>query len=139
VVRTVAIEGQLIDRASRAYAALAKRESVRRGVWWPNPLAAVREARGEEFATKVERHATVLASRLDSMPERDRQARTTALREEIEHHGLDKARFGAITQAVALQHSRNVGNEREAAARLRERAPAAEPAAPAPDVGPALG
>ena len=132
-VRTVAIEDQLIDNATRGYAALAERESARRGTDKPNPLAAVREARGEEFAAKVERHAAVLASDLDSMPERDRGARTAALRAEIRRDGLGKARFDALTQAVALQHSRNVGNERAAAARLREPGPAV------PDVGAAIG
>jgi hypothetical protein len=66
------------------------------------------------------------------MPEQDRQARTAALHEEIGRAGLEQAGFGAIAQAVALQHGRNLGNELEAA-RLRE----AAPPAPAAELAPA--
>jgi len=114
-VRTAAIEECMIEKRSRAYAALAERECERRGETWPDALQAVREVRGAEFAAKVERQATVLTSGLDSMPEDERDIRAAALRDEIRETGLDKARFAAITQTVALQNGRNVGNQLEAA------------------------
>jgi hypothetical protein len=117
-VRTAALEGQLIDNAAGAYADLAMREQARRNDRLANPLAAVQEARGDVFATKVGRRAAVLASNIDRLSEDQRRARTKAIHEVIQATGIDAAPFDALAQAVALQHSRNIVNERQAAQQL---------------------
>lgn len=127
-VRTAALEEQLIEQASKAYAELAERECERRGETWPDSLRGVTEVRGAEFADKVERHATLLASELGSMPEDERDVRAAALRDEIRETGLGTARFAAIAQSVALQHGRNATNQLSAA-RAQEAAAGAELAA----------